>query len=111
MSRITDEKLLRMLDADPIKLEKHFEHHPEDADRVEALTELSAPIFDRLSGALGAPTDLAARVQARLAGDPLSKETMQLTTDLLGLAWRTARAVFGNDAASATIDLHRAGEN
>lgn len=111
MSRMTDQKLLRLLDADPSKLEKHFEQHPEDADRVEALTELSAPMLTGLQGALGAPSDLAARVQARLAGDPVSKESMQITADLFGLAWRTARTLFGSDPASQTIDVTRAGEN
>ncbi len=106
MSRMTDEKLMRLLDGDPKRLEKHFEEHPEDADRVETLTELSSPMLDGLRGAFDAPDDLAARVQARLAGDPVGKETMQITADLFGLAWRTAQVVFGKNNESP-----RAGEN
>ena len=88
---LPDRTLLRWLDRDPGRLERHLVEHPEDEERLEALT--ARPVLaGHLRELLAPPSDLLARMTT--AADASGRETTELLVDLLGTAWRTAAVLF-----------------
>lgn len=95
--RATDVQLLRWLDAEPERLERYIDKFPAEADRVDDLTSLAPEVTSGLSEAVRPPDDLAERVRAMFTPDPLARETAEVLYDLMGLAWRTTRALLSDD--------------
>jgi hypothetical protein len=94
-------RLARWLDEKPGKLERYLAAHPEagaalDAE-LEQLTTLSDNARGALAAALVAPVDLSQRIRAKLGPTPTGTETSAVLLDLMGLGWRTAQVLFGDD--------------
>jgi hypothetical protein len=97
MARLaTDTQLLQWLDTEPERLEHYIEKHPNEADRVDVLTTLAPEVASGLSEAVRPPADLSERVRALFTPDPLARETAEVLYDLMGLAWRTTKALFSD---------------
>lgn len=91
-SSASDRQLLKWLDRDPARLERHLEAFPDDLARVERLTEAPS-LGARLTETLRPPPDLMDRMIAARA-DTTRRDTTELIVDLLGTAWRTAAVLF-----------------
>ena len=93
----TPSRLLRWLDDNPSKLEKYLGKHPEAEPELEQLSPLPAPASRALANALAAPIDLAERLRARMAIQESPTDPAAVARDLIGLGWRTATLLFGEE--------------
>ncbi len=88
--------LLGWLDHDPDRLERHLTAHPEDTDRLDALTRLPE-LASWLADALVVPDGLAEQVRSMIQGDPARREAGRVLGDLLGTSWRTASLLWSDE--------------
>lgn len=88
--KITDAILLEWLDHSPARLEKYLDAHPEAADRLEELTQLSPDMGSQLQAALVPAEDFHERMVRSVTPKPGAGQTSQLLLDMMTLPWRTA---------------------
>ncbi len=91
------EQLLRWLDSDPDRLERHLARHPADEARLELSTALDDGALGLLGRALTPSANVIDEIRRRLTPDPAITEAAGIAADLLALSWRTAALLFGPD--------------
>jgi hypothetical protein len=95
----SDRQLLAWLDRNPSRLERHLASFPDEAIRVERLTE--APTLGaQLRETLRPPSDLLERLTVGVRTDESRRDATELIVELLGTAWRTAAVLFTDEETS-----------
>jgi hypothetical protein len=97
MALPSDDVLLGWLDNQPELLDAHLLAHPEDYDRLDRLTELSASIRAKLDGALVVPDELAIRVRAAILGNSPRREAGKLLFEALKSPWQVASLIWNDE--------------
>lgn len=95
----SDRQLMAWLDKNPARLERHLEQFPDDAARVERLTE-APTLGGRLRETLRPPADLLDRISFSTQPDAIRRDTAEVLVDLFGTAWRTAAVLFIDEEPS-----------
>jgi hypothetical protein len=81
----------RLLSGKPERLERHLARHPEDADRLEQLTELPSELAALLGTATESDYGFNDRMRSRTLVDPDTREALGTLGSLLGLGFATLR--------------------
>ncbi len=92
----SDRQLLAWLDRNPARLEQHLEAYPDDAARVERLTEAPS-LGAQLRETLRPPADLLERLTTGVRSDASKRDATELIVELFGTAWRTAAVLFTDE--------------
>jgi hypothetical protein len=94
----SDRRLLRLLNGSAERLERHLSRHPEDAERLDALTALDEGIVGGLHRATRADGELRGRLTDAFTFDESTRALAATMGDLMALGIRTMSALASSES-------------